>query len=45
MGSYLGVIEEIIKVYEPVIEASRGESIWKHGAGGEVGLAHCALGH
>ena len=34
-GSYLKIINDIYEVYEPVIEASKGEPIWKHGAGGE----------
>lgn len=34
-GSYLSVIMEIYKIYKPVIEASRGNPTWKHGAGKE----------
>ncbi|MBT5058779.1 MAG: hypothetical protein HOM68_19715 [Gemmatimonadetes bacterium] len=34
-GSQLSIIQAIYEVFEPVIEASRDESIWHHGAGNE----------
>jgi hypothetical protein len=34
-SSSLPVVKAIHDVYKPVIEASRGTSMWKHGAGGE----------
>ena len=34
-GSYLSIVEAIYEVRKETIDASKGESVWKEGTGGE----------